>query len=315
MNRSHVFAVCALLALASRAGYAQDHARIYRSTNAGRSWERSDSGFPRDATVNDFGAFRNVLFAGTEADGVFVSGDGGRSWAPAGQGLPENGKVNAVASTRDAVLVGTWRDGVFASPGGNGRWRPASDGLSNEEVRRLVSHEGRVFAGTNGGLFVSDNSGRSWRHLTGEGQINGVTVLNGHVYVADLQGVLLSKDMGLTWRRVLNTGTPHNIANDGSSVFAMLYGQGVWKTDDHGATWVAAQSGLPADLGQYTFQILPVEGRLLAGQWSGVFVSEDAGASWSPVRDGLPPGQAITDLLRIGEGTVVAGAVISRRSP
>lgn len=312
MNRLRIHFVLGLLALCFGQGYAQDRARIYISTDKGRSWEPADAGFPRNATVNDFGVFGNDLFAGTDADGVFVSHDGGRNWNRTILGLPENAKINAVASTHQAIVVGTGRDGVFASVDAGRTWRPANNGLTSLQIRRLAVYEGRVFAGTNGGLFVSEDQGSSWRHLTGTGQINGITILEGNIYAADLQGVILSKDRGRTWRRILATGVPHNLSNDCASVFAMLYNDGVKKTTDGGATWKSAQSGLPSDLSQYTFQILHVGGVLFAGQWSGIYTSIDRGASWSLVSQ-LPPGQSVTELIRMGEETIIAGAgLISR---
>lgn len=309
MNRFRIrlSAIHVLLALCFAQGYAQNRARIYISTDNGHSWKPADAGFPRNATVNDFSAFGNALFAGTDADGVFVSHDGGRSWNRTGQGLQENVKVNAVASTQRTIVVGTAQDGVFISIDAGRTWQPASNGLTNLQIRRLAVVEDRVFAGTNGGLFVSEDHGNSWSHLTGTSQINGITILNGSIYVADLQGVILSTNRGRTWRRILETRVPHNLSNDGASVFAMLYNDGVKKTDDGGVTWISAQVGLPADLSQYTFQILHVNGVLFAGQWPGIYTSSDRGASWSLI-DQLPPGQSITDLIQMGEKTIVAAA-------
>lgn len=300
-------AIHVLLALCFAQGYAQNRARIYISTDNGHSWEPADTGFPRNATVNDFSAFGNALFAGTNADGVFVSHDGGWNWNRTGPGLQENVKVNAVASTQKAILAGTGQEGVFASVDTGRTWQPTSKGLTNLQIRRLAVDKDRVFAGTNGGLFVSEDHGNSWSHLTGTGQINGITFLKGGIYVADLQGVILSRDGGRTWHRILTNEVPHNLSNDGASVFAMLYDGGVKKTADAGTTWISAQVGLPADLRQYTFQILHVNGVLFAGQWPGIYISSDRGASWSLISQ-LPPGQSITDLIQMGEETVVAGA-------
>ena len=309
MNRFRIRLTATLvtLALCFGHGYAQNRTRIYISTDNGHSWEPADAGFPLNATVNDFSVFGNAIFAGTDANGVFVSRDGARNWKRTGQGLNENLKINAVASTQEAILVGTGSDGVFASVDAGRTWQPARNGLTNLQIRRLAVHEDHVFAGTNGGLFASDDNGNSWSHLTGTGQINGITILKGNIYVADLQGVILSTNRGRTWRRILETEVPHNLSNDGASVFAMLYNDGVKKTDDEGATWINAQVGLPADLSQYTFQILHADGVLFAGQWNGIYISTDSGASWSPISQ-LPPNQPITDLIRLGDETIVAGA-------
>jgi hypothetical protein len=77
-----------------------------------------------------------------------------------------------------------------------------------------------------------------------------------------------------------------------STVYAANFdsGAGVFKSTDGGASWNAANSGLPAF--QYSPVALAIDPQnpstLYAGTLSGIFRSADGGANWSAVNSGLP---------------------------
>lgn len=290
-------------------------ARVYASSDRGRTWLASDVGLPRRVTVNDFALAHDAVFASTDADGVFVSGDAGRRWLQVVATLGKGVTLTALAATSNVLVAGTRRDGVFASADAGKTWAAANQGLENREPRRLVTSGKRLFAATNGGLFVSEDAAASWRHLMGSGQTNAVVVLQGVLYVADVQGVARSRDEGRSWERVYQGATPHNLGADGASVFALLYGHGVVRSVDGGRSWTSAQAGLPHDLAQYTFQVVAADGALFAAQWHGVYVSESGGDTWQLSSAGLPRDQAITDIIRVSPGVLLAAAVGSVMKP
>lgn len=283
-------------------------ARVFASRDRGRTWTRSDAGIPDAATIVDFARTSDGVYAAAEVSGLFVSRDGGTTWSAISSPSPD-GVLTALASTTDALLAGTRRSGVFASRDAGKTWTASSDGLLNAEIRRLLVIGERVFAATNGGLFVRD-AGTSWRHLTGAGQVNTVVAAGSDLFLADIPGVMRSRDEGRTWERVYEGSTPHNLAVDGNEVFAMLYGAGVVRTRDGGRTWDSAQQGLPSNLAEYTFQILMVSGARYAAQWHGVYVSDPAGSPWRPSSEGVPITRAVTDLIQVGDA-VLAAAVPS----
>lgn len=297
--------IAGLILLDPCAALAQDSARIYISTDKGHTWTASSAGFPAEATVNDFAVFRRNVYAGTEAHGVFVSRDGGRTWTSANEGLADDEKIGAVEATESVVLAGTIRNGMFFSKDVGKTWIPANAGLTSRNVRALTINAGTVFAGTNDGVFASDNEGRSWSQLTKHTQVNGISVLGRQIFVAGVNGVTRSDDNGQTWQAVGKFGPVHNISNHGQSVFVMSYNREVLRTSDGGATWQRADAGLPS---MYTFQILGVDGLLLAGQWPGLYMSRNSGADWTLVRNGLPPDFPIKELVHIGKDTILAGA-------
>jgi ligand-binding sensor domain-containing protein len=118
-------------------------------------------------------------------------------------------------------------------------------------VFALAVSGSNLFAGTDGGVFLSTNNGASW------------TAVN----------------TGLT-----NTGVL-SLAVNGSNLFAGTFGGGVFRSTNNGASWTAVNTGL----GNRSIYALAVNGsNLFAGTHSGVFLSANNGTSWATVNTGLP---------------------------
>jgi photosystem II stability/assembly factor-like uncharacterized protein len=87
---------------------------IYRTGDGGVSWQRIDSGIPRDSFVNVVRADpkrRDLLYAGTEK-GMYVSFDDGAQWQSLQQNLP-------MTSVRDIAIHG---DDLVLATHGRGFW-------------------------------------------------------------------------------------------------------------------------------------------------------------------------------------------------
>jgi photosystem II stability/assembly factor-like uncharacterized protein len=79
--RFAIFAAALLSAIPTMSGPVV-HA-IFRSTDQGRTWSRSDRGVAGGARLNAFGSVAGRVLAGTDS-GVFVSDDAGQNWRCAG---------------------------------------------------------------------------------------------------------------------------------------------------------------------------------------------------------------------------------------
>ena len=104
---------------------------VYRTRNAGRSWERQDRGLPkeqawftdkRQAMCADAGAPVGLYF-GTTSGEVWASADEGKSWRCLAAHLPRllGGIGGRLA---DEVIVSS---ALHAYTGGGRRWRPRAD--------------------------------------------------------------------------------------------------------------------------------------------------------------------------------------------
>jgi photosystem II stability/assembly factor-like uncharacterized protein len=83
---------------------------------------------------------------------------------------------------------------------------------------------------------------------------------------------------------------------------------GVYKSSDGGASWIAANAGLPKNVA--TLAIDPIDpATLYAGTFGAVFKTKDAGTSWSAVSQGLPADRGIYTLAIDPAGTIYAGTI------
>jgi photosystem II stability/assembly factor-like uncharacterized protein len=186
--RQFVLAVSPAFASDRTVFAATRHGEVFRSEDAGEpgTWERV-GGFGEDERVRslvvspDYASDRE-LYAGTVA-GVYSSDEGGRTWSATGPRMatpPEGGEADLGALVAMSPTYGS---------------------------------DGTVFAGTDGGLFVTRDAGRSWAEvtvppLTTSSQIEAVAVSPDYshdrtVFVSTRElGLLRSTDGGRSFEGV-----------------------------------------------------------------------------------------------------------------
>lgn len=310
-----------LLSLASRLK-SQENGLIYLSTDQGVSWRQADLGFPKDATVNDFLAYRSQIFAATENKGVYVSSDRGQNWRPAGLGMASTEKVDALAVYHNILFAGTYQNGIYTSIDGGQSWFPSSEGLTNLTIRALDARNDIIYAGTNDGVFASKDQGKSWRSLTAVMQINAFAFADQKIYAATNKGIILSKDQGQNWDWIYEGSAVGHIALHGDQLFAINYGDEIWQTTNDGQSWTRADAGLRKDGLLCSFAMASFGRHLLVGRGDGVFLSYTNGLNWERVREGVPAHTPIKELEIIDGVTLIAGVgqrpkeeTLSKREP
>jgi photosystem II stability/assembly factor-like uncharacterized protein len=159
-------------------------AGIYRSEDNGSTWQRRGSG--PGAAINALATHptdNTVLYAGTAGgpaattDSLWLSHDGGRNWSKSALGLPSgpDGLLPAVSSLAvdpqqpGVLYVGTDGHGVYRFDFELSRYGYELMGgvsLYRAHVNNLVvGPEGRVYALTNEGLFVTERND-AWQQLS-----------------------------------------------------------------------------------------------------------------------------------------------------
>jgi photosystem II stability/assembly factor-like uncharacterized protein len=223
---------------------------IFRSTDGGRTWQRSESGLTESPIVSLAVDPRNprTVYAGSwsfkaaNQGSLFRSTDGGVTWAA----IPGLGGTSSIAfdPTDPRVIYITQGRGLFHSRDGGGTWVPLMSGeVLSERLTR--------------GFAVAPSDPH-------------------RLAVIDSQTIFLSFDAGNTWERSGSCGsTCRVVAFDPTDADTLYVGRspGVLRTIDGGATWHSFSTGLPAvDVHALTFD--PAEPtKLYAGTASaGVFL-------------------------------------------
>src|SRR5215472_9185093 len=154
------------VAPAARAHDASAYGGLFRSRNFGATWLNADVGLFLNAALTVAVDPRDPdhILMGTDT-GLFSSTSGGRSWSPEVPGLI-SGAVFAIAFSPDGESV------ICAAPTGvfrlsEAHWTRASvpDGALPARHISFGSAPDRVYMLGREGLFISEDSGRTYRRL------------------------------------------------------------------------------------------------------------------------------------------------------
>ncbi|MBN9663644.1 MAG: hypothetical protein J0H49_35930 [Acidobacteria bacterium] len=294
---------------------APSHA-VYRSTDRGRSWTRSDEGLPGQARINAFASIGNTVMAGTDA-GVFLSLDQGLTWQPAPGAAATSGRVLSLAAAGRKVYAGTDRSGVLVSEDQGRSWSRSAS-FPAPYVRSLLGAGAAVYAGTDKeGVFTSVDGGATWVRMSDglppDGQVFTMTKVKGALFAGlYARGLWTWQEASRHWVRVGQV-VPLVLAPAGETLIVGHNPGGLLWSEDLGRTWIqgaAAASGA----GELT-RDLPVweagagDGIVYAGAAEGIYYSEDRGKTWTRARGGLPAKSSGIAFFDAG-GFALAGAVV-----
>ncbi len=285
---------------------------IFRTTDKGRTWHWMRNGFPptqRFSYSAPIGAISfdlqnpNIVYAGIGRprnaregrDGqgqgaIYKSTDGGISWQRIDGGqLPKDAVISDIEVKPDEsnVILAATNKGLFRSDDGGKTWQPSNKGLPHEFIQEIafaLSKPNRVYLTLlttaregqtwNGGVYRSDDAGKTWQSCTGN----------------------LPQRVGPELYRQSNYGEIIVDPENADVVYVggrSWWNPGVYKTVDGGRNWqwVTIYDGrwLNMDYGWITFwgchveclAISPVEpNRLVFGTSGHLFVTDDGGKTW-----------------------------------
>ncbi|MBZ5536700.1 MAG: hypothetical protein LAO31_12160 [Acidobacteriia bacterium] len=251
--------------------YAGTSDSIYKSTDAGLTWNRSNSGLPAISisvlTIDP--ATPNVLYLGTTASGLFKSTDGATNWSAANTGLPNNSYIRSVAvdpTNHNIVYLSTNAFALYKSSDGGATWNTMTYSKLYVVITIVIdpTSSSTLYIGGHGGLEKSINSGVSWSKIT-----TGLT----DDYMASL---------------VIDPMVP-------STLYVGTYG-GVFKSTNGGTTWTSMSAGL-ANLQVNGMVLDPLNpGTIYAATQSGVFVFSSSAGPHAQVALSLPGGGAVSSI-------------------
>lgn len=300
--------------------YVATNDAVYKSRDAGASWERFPSfSARRVTTVAIDPQLPATIYAGTMGDAVYKSPDGGQHWLPHNVGLKEHVSfVNQFVfhPTDNEKIYSATTVGAYYTKDGGREWEERMAGM--KEVHIVVSiainhKEPRVlYAGTTGGIYRSDDGAASWKKInTGlipDSELMAAMALGVNtialdpvnpdiVYAGTTKGLFRTGNKGEHWERIgeaLSDPFVSSIVVHPTEPSLIYIGGpgGVWKSSDSGKTWHAMNQGLTT-LNVRALAIAPKNSQMLyAGtNGSGLYRSTDAGATWASVPlKATPPG-------------------------
>lgn len=148
-----------------------------------------------------------IVYAASTLDrGVIKSVDSGNTWIEANLGLTQRSVFSLAIDpdNHNYILAGT-ATGVFLSTNGAVSWSSVDKETIGERQVYSIYFTGKVVvAGTNRGVFYSEDKGRTW--IQSPSSISTLSIFDfvthqpsGHVFFAGSRGVYRSVDGGRTW--------------------------------------------------------------------------------------------------------------------
>ena len=284
-------------------------AGVFKSTNSGETWLNLFSYGPyyaQDLAMTKSFLTDQTIFAG-HSDGLLKSNDGGISWHTANAPIRCSSVAVSPNYINDLMVFAgsTWDEGIAVSTDGGLTWSAQNNGLTDLSVVSLAvspdfKNDNTLFAGTDSGIFKSENSGRVWLSvLSFTGNDYPMALVISPNYAAD-KTVLFglwngpaykSTDGGLTWNIIGSYGIASFAISPLFSADQTIFGGTipgeVLKSTDGGTNWIPCAGGLPREWVQ-SLCISPeyaTDGTVFAGfgvneDGPGLFKTTDGGTSW-----------------------------------
>lgn len=262
---------------------------VYRTSDNGATWLLSNAGLQARNLRGFASRGKDVYVAAYDeydpsnphitVPGIYRSNNNGTSWTPvlidtvrdAAGRIKTLHPFHTIVATGFGTLIAGGEEGVLCrSTNGGVSWTKTTIvPLSTEEAPSVqmlvVGLEDAIFAGTlGGGIFRSDDDGRTWRRVFGEERgisekarrINHLVREQTALFAATDAGIYRSLSNGLSWLRlnfpdsagsVRDTILPQSLIAVGGALYAGTDGHGVWRSLNDGLSWERVNEGLNDD--------------------------------------------------------------------
>lgn len=237
---------------------------------------------------------------------------------------PDGGDARSIAAVPghpEHLYMGTTNGWIYESDNEGATWHRLAklDGGDDLVVDHIVADEsnpGTIFAAawkfgrTDGGLWVSHDSGKTWvsnPRLKGQ-SIRAFTQAPSNarmLFAGTLEGVFRSTDWGGSWKQISPVGSTeiHEVESlavdpkDPQIVYAGTWHL-PWKTTDGGAHWVNIKQGVIDDSDVFSIIVDPRRSNVVyASACSGIYKSNNAGSMFKKIQ-GIPATARRTRVLR-----------------
>lgn len=214
---------------------------VFKSTDRGESWVLAINGLPSNASIQALGKDAENLYASIYQNGIFQSSDMGESWFPLNAGIENLTFYNFQAQDGN-ICAGEANGGIYFLSDTDTFWKNVSNGISGIQFQDFVFYDSKIYAAGDN-LYESSNYGETWESIQIDGMtlkgIESIGIKNNTFYVANSEGVFLSKDELQTWEKTsLNVGASiTNIDTTENKVYLTSSVGRIFYTEDDGSNW------------------------------------------------------------------------------
>ncbi len=243
----------------------------------------------------DLDAYGNLHVAGRA--GVYTSCDNGNEWTATIAARVPALSVHVSPTDPDLILYGV-SPGVYISRDRGFSFEFRGSSISGSVFAVTTGRDGRYYAGSSTGVYVSENSGINWSLLPGSP--SGYTIQSllvdpenpNVIYAAnDGDGAFRSTDGGVTWTELSNLQwiwQVHELVFDpgNSSTLLAASADGIWRSADGGDNWT--QETATGQIRDLAFDPQNPLNAYAVSRAEGVLRSTDAGTTWQSIAEDAP---------------------------
>jgi len=286
---------------------------VFRSTDNGDHWKFT--GLASDE-VKKIIAIGDTIWAGTDRNGVYISGDQGLTWKKDNNGLPLNVSVVDMAVLDTYIFAATSGYGIFRRSVSDSNWTAVNTGIDNLDFRTIIASDSVIIASAAGasgsGMFRSTNRGELWTRIDPDPyawMADAICKYHDTLYAArylNQAEVYISIDDGLTWSVPAGASPPNDIITnlyaDHSGLYAGIYNNGIYRSSNSGISWTQINNGL------YNYSPTHLNGKdgfVYYASYDGIKITSDFGTTWQQKNLGLT-NSSISCINSVGE-SIFAG--------
>ncbi len=233
---------------------------LWRSTDQGTTWIKVANGLPEGSIfTNSLINVQELFFASVLEEGIFSSSDQGLTWQRASDGLASK-RFSLLAAEGTQIFAVAESGAIYRSFGDIVQWQRIESGIPEDGIlyisafASLAGFVGHTyFAGSDQGLFKSDDDGRNWQHATTDLPDDNITALMGsanNMLFAGSDRLYRSEDFGSDYAEV--TGVDNGDASidfiHSDAAFILVQADHLHLSRNSGYEWQDIEGNLPAVL-------------------------------------------------------------------
>lgn len=278
------------------------------SLNGGKSWKQKQT--PDNIQIHSLAIGPdNRIYAGTKKGDVFKCKNVNGVWEKIARFENNNISVLQVDAKGNiytgliytGLLYAGFKGTAFQNEGGGVCLIPAKGGKpelilqdSSAAIWCIAIKNSDLYAGTNKGIYHSDDNGRNWNPVHSgliSQRVNDIVITkNDVVFAGSYGGVFRSDDSGNTWTQSELEEDIYVVdmaINKNDDLFACDLTSGIFRSSDFGNSWHKKNIGIPENNWLSSLAINSRNEIFVATSKVGVYRSLDNGDTWQPVNIGL----------------------------
>ncbi len=199
-------------------------------------------------------------------------------------GLSASAQWQNVLDTSTQVLVANGNnifagtnDGIFLSQDNGASW--VNVGLLDTAILSLAVSSNNIFAGTyNDSMFLSLNNGTSWTKSLSQNNIFTIAIKGSNIFAGNVNGIFRSIDNGNSWLKIDSTILTKSLAISGNNIFAGSFGMCLYLSTNNGVSW----SRIDTLYNYWTIVAVKGDTVIMGKDGCGIYLTTDNGNNWVP---------------------------------